>query len=213
MRPPLCALCVGLGAIQLAEAFSGASIWSRRTPAPAAGGAAPTATSSWSKNKSWYTTTGGGATSAAAVVVAPAVEAIPVRPRTALGAAKVAVDVGDVRRGLSTARDRLDKNRKLFDEARLAGELEYLEGVSSEADFWNDANAARKTLGDLNRCVCSVQCAVARVDGMGWVVGWRWSHLTFCSVLGSVGCNSGFVFALGAVNNMNHRPLRSRRMR
>ncbi|CAM9894469.1 unnamed protein product, partial [Ectocarpus sp. 13 AM-2016] len=28
---------------------------------------------------------------------------------------------------------------------------EYLEGVSSEADFWNDANSARKTLGDLNR--------------------------------------------------------------
>ena len=73
------------------------------------------------------------------------------RPRTALGAAKLAVDVGDVKRRLSSARDRLEKNRELFDEAKLAGELEYLEGVSSEAEFWNDPNSARKTLGDLNR--------------------------------------------------------------
>lgn len=76
---------------------------------------------------------------------------MPMRRRTALGAAKLAVDVGDVRRGLSAARDRLERNRQLFDEAKLTGELEYLEGVSSEAEFWNDANAARKTLGDLNR--------------------------------------------------------------
>lgn len=73
------------------------------------------------------------------------------RPPTALRAARSAVDVGDVKRGLAAAQDRLEKNRELFDEAKLTGELEYLEGVSSEAEFWNDANSARKTLGDLNR--------------------------------------------------------------
>ena len=62
--------------------------------------------------------------------------------------------MGDVRRRLSSAQDRLEKNRGLFDEAKLEGELEYLEGVSSEAEFWNDADSARKTLGDLNRWVC-----------------------------------------------------------
>ncbi len=71
------------------------------------------------------------------------------------------MDVGDVKRGLAAAQDRLEKNRQLFDEAKLAGELEYLEGVSSEAEFWNDANSARKTLGDLNRWAASS-------------VWWRW---------------------------------------
>ena len=70
----------------------------------------------------------------------------------ALAAEKLAVGLGDVKRSLSTARDRLEKNRELFDEAKLKGELEYLEGVSSEADFWSDGTSARKTLGSLNRC-------------------------------------------------------------
>lgn len=76
-----------------------------------------------------------------------------VRQPMTLAAEKLAVGLGDVKRSLSTARSRLEKNRELFDEAKLKGELEYLEGVSSEADFWNDSTAARKTLGSLNRCV------------------------------------------------------------
>ncbi|CAN0460844.1 unnamed protein product, partial [Ascophyllum nodosum] len=43
------------------------------------------------------------------------------------------------------------KNRKLLDVAKLKGELEYLERISSEADFWDDATSARKTLEELNR--------------------------------------------------------------
>ncbi|CAN0141959.1 unnamed protein product [Ectocarpus sp. 12 AP-2014] len=102
---------------------------------------------SCSSSRTWGTP----ASTAAQQLATAAPRLTPVRPRTALGAAKLAVDVGDVRRGLSSARERLEKNRQLFDEAKLEGELEYLEGVSSEADFWNDANSARKTLGDLNR--------------------------------------------------------------
>lgn len=44
-------------------------------------------------------------------------------------------------------------NRRMLDEAKLRGELEYLEGLSAEEGFWNDAASARKVLGDLNRCV------------------------------------------------------------
>lgn len=187
-RPLLCTLCVGLGSIPLAQTFSTASIWGRRAVPAAAGRAAPT-TSSWSNNKAWDTTGSDATTVVPVVVVAAAVTAAtqdrraagrtrpsPVRPRTALGAAKIAVDVGDVKRGLSTAQERLENNRKLFDEARLAGELEYLEGVSSEADFWNDANAARKTLGDLNR----------------WVWVWMWVCLcvgvSVCRCVGVLVC-------------------------
>lgn len=97
------------------------------------------------------------------------------RPMT-LAAEKLAVGLGDVKRSLSTARSRLEKNRELFDEAKLKGELEYLEGVSSEADFWNDGTAARKTLGSLNRCV---RCA----QGWGravWVFGFL---LLKCSIV------------------------------
>lgn len=73
---------------------------------------------------------------------------------TALAAAeKLAVSVGDVKRALSAAQGRLRKNRELFDEAKLKGELEYLEGVSSEAEFWNDGANARKTLSELNRYI------------------------------------------------------------
>ena len=69
-----------------------------------------------------------------------------VRPRTAWGAAKLAVDVGDVKRRLSSARDRLEKNRELFDEAKLVSEMvcTFVEVVSSEAEFWNDAIVPRR---------------------------------------------------------------------
>lgn len=68
-----------------------------------------------------------------------------------MGVQTPAAGLGDVKRALSSARVRLEKNRQLFDEAKLTGELGYLEGVSSEPDFWDDGALARKTLGDLNR--------------------------------------------------------------
>ncbi|CAM9678984.1 unnamed protein product [Ascophyllum nodosum] len=74
-----------------------------------------------------------------------------VRRQTALVAEKLAAGFGDVKRALSVAQERLEKNRKLLDVAKLKGELEYLERMSSEADFWDDATSARKTLEELNR--------------------------------------------------------------
>lgn len=73
---------------------------------------------------------------------------------TALAAEKQAIDVGDVKRGLSSARERLEKNKRLLDVSRLRGELEHLEGISSQEGFWDDAATARKTLSDLNRYFC-----------------------------------------------------------
>lgn len=144
MKRPLGVLCVGLGALPLAQTFSAVSVWSSTTTA---------ATPLSSGNVSWGRAAGTATVPAARAGKgsSSAARSTPVRPRTALGAAKLAVDVGDVKRSLSSAQDRLEKNRELFDEAKLAGELAYLEGVSSEAEFWNDANSARKTLGDLNR--------------------------------------------------------------
>ena len=140
MKRPLCALCVSLSALPLAQTFSAASLLSTRrtTAAPPR----PTCSASWGRATS---------TAPAAPARSTAARSTPLRPQTALRAAKVAVDVGDVKRGLTAAQNRLKKNRELFDEAKLTGELEYLEGVSSEAEFWDDANSARKTLGDLNR--------------------------------------------------------------
>lgn len=135
MKRRLGVLCMGLGVLPLAQTFSAVSVWSSSTTS------ATTPAASWGRAAPPRARQGGSGT----------VRSTLVRPRTAVGAAKLAVDVGDVKRSLSTAQDRLEKNRELFDEAKLAGELEYLEGVSSEAEFWNDANAARKTLGDLNR--------------------------------------------------------------
>lgn len=74
-----------------------------------------------------------------------------VRKKTALAVGKVVAEVGDVKRALSSARNRLEKNKELLDEVKLKGELEYLERVSSEADFWDNGTSARKTLGELNR--------------------------------------------------------------
>ena len=74
-----------------------------------------------------------------------------VRRQTALAAEKLAAGFGDLKRALSVAQERLEKNRKLLDVAKLKGELEYLERISSEADFWDDATSARKTLEELNR--------------------------------------------------------------
>lgn len=74
------------------------------------------------------------------------------RQETAVAAGKETVELGDVKRELSSARDRLEKNQKFLDEAKLRGELQYLEGLSSQEDFWGDAAAARKVLSNLNRC-------------------------------------------------------------
>lgn len=70
---------------------------------------------------------------------------------TALGA-KSGADLGEVKRALSATQERLEMNRSLLDEAKLRGELGYLETMSAEDGFWNDADNARKVLGDLNRC-------------------------------------------------------------
>lgn len=131
MRAPLRKLCMALAALPLAQPFCAAPF--ART---AAHSVSEKALISWG--------------------AAPHVrqrERPTVRRPMALVAEKLAVGLGDVKRSLSTARSRLEKNRELFDEAKLKGELEYLEGVSSEADFWNDGASARKTLGNLNRCV------------------------------------------------------------
>ncbi|CAM9914696.1 unnamed protein product, partial [Scytosiphon promiscuus] len=148
-------MCVVLGALPFAQTFSAGWTWNSRTATTS-----PTPRAS-SCTKSWGFAAPAGAPS-------PRTWPAMARASTALGASKPAVDVGDVKRSLSTARDRLEKNRQLFDEAKLVGELEYLEGVSSEAEFWNDATSARKTLGDLNRSVRSSRCVaggVLRVDG------------------------------------------------
>lgn len=133
MRAPLRNVCMALAALPLAQPFC----------------AAPFArTAAHSTSVSEKTLTSWGA--------APHVrqrERPTVRRPMALAAEKLAVGLGDVKRSLSTARSRLEKNRELFDESKLKGELEYLEGVSSEADFWNDGASARKTLGSLNRWV------------------------------------------------------------
>lgn len=128
MKELICVLCIAFVALPHARTFSAAPIW-RAPPS--------------SKNagiKSW------------GVRPSPARRrTCRTRAPTALGAEKLAVGAVDVKRALSMAQERLQKNRRLFDEAKLQGELEYLEGVSSEADFWNDAASARKTLGELNR--------------------------------------------------------------
>lgn len=145
MKAPLCVLCVALAAVPQAQTFSAAPIStippssSSRSPCDS-----PVGTRSWGgwpHREVRQRVRGRGRRSAA------------------LAAEKLAVDVGDVKRALSSAQDRLEKNRQLFDEPKLQGELEYLEGVSSEAEFWNDGASARKTLGDLNR----------------WVLVGRWS--------------------------------------
>lgn len=61
--------------------------------------------------------------------------------------------VGEVRRALSASQERLEMNRGILNEPKLRGELEYLEGLSAEEGFWNEAVSARKVLGDMNRCV------------------------------------------------------------
>lgn len=70
---------------------------------------------------------------------------------TALGAGNGA-DLGEVKRALSATQERLEMNRSMLDEAKLGGELEYLEAMSGEDGFWNDADNARKVLGNLSRC-------------------------------------------------------------
>lgn len=87
-----------------------------------------------------------------------------VHKKTALAAGKIVAEVGDVKRALSSARDRLEKNRELLDEAKLKGELEYLERVSSEANFWDNGASARKTLGELNRSLILLRILRARLD-------------------------------------------------
>ena len=49
-----------------------------------------------------------------------------------------------------------------MDTVRLRGELEYLEGVSAQEGFWDDATAARKSLAagaalksQVDRCAAS----------------------------------------------------------
>ncbi|CAM9832047.1 unnamed protein product, partial [Phaeothamnion confervicola] len=65
----------------------------------------------------------------------------------ATGAAET--EVGDVRRELAALKERLAANAELLDDAKLAGELEYLEGVSGEDGFWDDPAAARAALARL----------------------------------------------------------------
>lgn len=71
-------------------------------------------------------------------------------------------EVGDVKRALSSVRNRLEKNRELLDEVKLKGELEYLERVSSEANFWDNGASARKTMGELNRSLIPFKVLRAR---------------------------------------------------
>lgn len=134
MKASLRKLCMALAALPFAQPFCAAPLLARRTAAHS--------TSFGEK----------GTSSRGAAAHVPQRKRPTARRLMVLAAEKLAVDLGDVKRSLSTARDRLDKNRELFDEAKLKGELEYLEGVSSEPDFWNDGASARKTLGNLNRC-------------------------------------------------------------
>lgn len=80
------------------------------------------------------------------------------RTTTSLPAEKHGLDLGDVKRGLASSRDRLEKNKKLLDEAKLRGELEYLENMSSQAGFWDDATTAKKTMSSANRYNSSSSC-------------------------------------------------------
>lgn len=48
-------------------------------------------------------------------------------------------------------------NRGILNEPKLRGELEYLEGLSAEEGFWNEAVSARKVLGDMNRLKVQVE--------------------------------------------------------
>lgn len=141
MKAALCALCVAVARLPHAHTFSGPSSLSRTATA---------------------TATSVSLNSSPLGLPQPRNAAVPSRRRalwrstqrqtsTALAAEKLAVCVGDVKRALSTAQGRLEKNRELFDEAKLQGELEYLEGVSSEPEFWDNGASARKTLGELNR--------------------------------------------------------------
>lgn len=149
MRAPLRKLCTALAVLPLAQPFCAAPF------------ARTAAARSLSLSEKATTLSWGPAPHARQR------ERPTVRRPMALAAEKLAVGLGDVKRSLSTARGRLEKNRELFDEAKLKGELEYLEGVSSEPDFWNDGASARKTLGSLNR---SGVLACPGWEGAGWVL-------------------------------------------
>eukprot|EP00953_Heterococcus_sp_UTEX-ZZ885_P011481 6653-Heterococcus_DN1.PRE.1 len=88
-----------------------------------------------------------------------------------MAAAALELDTGDVKRQLASIRSRIEVNAdagkplmcsamarfhgqqylfkhsyRLMDSGKLRGELAYLEGVTAEDGFWDDAAAARKTL-------------------------------------------------------------------
>lgn len=137
MKAALCGLCVAVAGLPHAHTFSAPPSLSKT--------ATSTPTSS-SSNSRWAVRPCDTVPRRRALWRSPQRQTT-----TVLAAEKIAVSVGDVKRALSAAQDRLEKNRQLFDEAKLQGELGYLEGVSSEPGFWDDGASARKTLGELNR--------------------------------------------------------------
>ncbi|CAM9364139.1 unnamed protein product [Chrysoparadoxa australica] len=60
-------------------------------------------------------------------------------------------DAGVLQKKLSGISNRLVDVRGLIDEEKLLGELEYLQGVSAEGDFWDAADEATATLTKLSK--------------------------------------------------------------